>query len=157
MKKLQKGFTLIELLVVIAIIGILSSVVLASLTSARAKGNDAAIQSTLSNMRVQAELYYSNNNTYGAVYAVGNCPTTTSSTGTLVASTTSGGLGNLVTDLVKKVGNSAANTRCEITSTGWAVAGTLSSGYGCVDAIGQSIASTTGAIANSISSGVCVK
>ena len=62
MKTLQRGFTLIELLVVIAIIGILSSIVLASLSSARSKGSDAAITSTLSNMRAQAELYYSNNN-----------------------------------------------------------------------------------------------
>lgn len=57
----QKGFTLIELLVVIAIIGILSSVVLASLNSARDKGNDAAVKSNLSNIRAEAELYYDDN------------------------------------------------------------------------------------------------
>jgi prepilin-type N-terminal cleavage/methylation domain-containing protein len=53
-----RGFTLIELLVVIAIIGILASVVLASLNSARDKGADAAIKSNLNNARAQAELSY---------------------------------------------------------------------------------------------------
>ncbi len=56
----KKGFTLIELLVVIAIIGILSSVVLASLNSARSKGSDAAVKANLSSIRAQAELQYDN-------------------------------------------------------------------------------------------------
>lgn len=63
-----RGFTLIELLVVIAIIGVLASVVLASLNSAREKGKIAAIKSTLKNMQTQAEITYSNTGSYASTY-----------------------------------------------------------------------------------------
>ncbi len=63
----ETGFTLIELLVVVAIIGILASVVLASLNSARQKGQIAAIKSNLKNMMSQAELLYDGPNNYSAV------------------------------------------------------------------------------------------
>jgi len=62
--KSQKGFTLIELLVVIAIIGILSSVILASLNSARGKGQDAARISNLKSFKLALEMYYDDNNGY---------------------------------------------------------------------------------------------
>ncbi|MDO8492232.1 MAG: type II secretion system protein [bacterium] len=71
----NKGFTLIELLVVIAIIGILSSVVLASLNTARNKGADAAVKSTLAGIRAQAEIQYDSKGCYTDTAT--NCSATT--------------------------------------------------------------------------------
>lgn len=65
MKKFdRRGFTLIELLVVIAIIGILSSVVLASLNSARQKGRDARRVADIKQLQLALELYYDANGRY---------------------------------------------------------------------------------------------
>ncbi len=60
--KQRRGFTLIELLVVIAIIGLLSSVVLASLNTARAKARDARRVSDAKQVQTALEFYY---NDYG--------------------------------------------------------------------------------------------
>lgn len=138
--KSNKGFTLIELLVVIAIIGILSSVVLASLTTARSKGTDASIQNQLSNMRAQAELYYSSNtNSYGSAT---NCNEG------MFASTTTNGLGKFVTGITSAY--SSANVTCGSTATTWYTTAKLMDGRTwCVDSNGKS-ASTTA------SGGVCL-
>jgi prepilin-type N-terminal cleavage/methylation domain-containing protein len=58
------GFTLIELLVVIAIIGILSSVVLASLNGARLKGRNAKRLSDMRQIQIALEMYYNSNGSY---------------------------------------------------------------------------------------------
>ncbi len=64
MFRTKRGFTLIELLVVIAIIGILSSVVLASLNSARQKSRDARRIADIKQLQIALELYYDSNNNY---------------------------------------------------------------------------------------------
>jgi len=146
MKK-NKGFTLIELLVVIAIIGILSSVVLASLNTARDKGNDAAVKANLANIRAQAEIFYDDatqgNQTYGTESA------TCSTAGSLFAS-------NPVSDAIASAetasGGSAACTSSDKTTTpaldatSWAIQVPLKSDstkYWCVDSGGISKEVTT--------------
>ena len=60
----RAGFTLVELLVVIAIIGILASVVLVSLNSARGKARDARRISDLHQLSLALENYYDSNGQY---------------------------------------------------------------------------------------------
>ena len=74
----SRGFTLIELLVVISIIGLLSSVVLASLSSARAKAKDAAIKQNVAQMTRLMALNYSDYGSYTQLqsswdYSSANC------------------------------------------------------------------------------------
>ena len=71
-KNTQKGFTLIELLVVIAIIGILSSVVLASLNSARLKARDAKRISDVKQLQLALEMYYNDFSNYPTVASDAN-------------------------------------------------------------------------------------
>jgi prepilin-type N-terminal cleavage/methylation domain-containing protein len=138
-KNLNKGFTLIELLVVIAIIGILASVILASLNTARAKGADAAVKADLSNARAQAEIYYDNQNPNGY-------------TGVCTATTANSGIVSMIADAALKAGTtvgapSAAQTAygsstgaavCKDASTTWvaSVQEKSVSKFFCVDSTG---------------------
>jgi prepilin-type N-terminal cleavage/methylation domain-containing protein len=159
MKKtyLDKGFTLIELLVVIAIIGILSSVVLASLNTARAKGADAAIKGNLNGIRSQAELYYdSNNSSYGAesVACTSGIFNADPNIKAGIASAVSAG------------GSAAAcfssdNTTAVTNATSWAVSVPLKSNSAlkwCVDSSGTATTTATGATGpatNAVGLAVC--
>ncbi len=64
----KRAFTLIELMVVIAIIGILSSIVMVSLGSARAKARDSQRISDLKNLQLTLSEYYNDNNTYPVTF-----------------------------------------------------------------------------------------
>jgi len=63
-EKSGKGFTLIEILVVVAIIGMLSAIILASLSASHARGRDAKRVSDLNQLRLALQLYYDANQNY---------------------------------------------------------------------------------------------
>jgi prepilin-type N-terminal cleavage/methylation domain-containing protein len=63
-RKTTTGFTLIELLVVISIIGFLSSIVLASLATARNKAKASASVSAMLQIKNAAELYRTSTGSY---------------------------------------------------------------------------------------------
>jgi len=62
----KKGFTLIELLVVIAIIGILATIVMVSLNTARAKARDARRISDVRQVQLALQMYYDSTGSYPA-------------------------------------------------------------------------------------------
>ncbi len=133
LKNSKKGFTLIELLVVIAIIGILSSIVLASLNSARSKGSDAAIKANLANIRTQAEIVYDNTNPNSYVNV---CADPTFLAGLTAAANA---LGGTVVSVLTTAGT-ASTVICHETATAWAAASPLKSNSAnswCVDNSGD--------------------
>lgn len=138
----RRGFTLIELLVVIAIIGILSSVVLASLNSARNRGADAAVQSNLANARAEAELYYDSGtaNSYDNVCAV----TGTNVIGDNVRAADSAFDGTPPASYADATAASNTTGACHDSASAWAAAVPLKAGgYYCVDSTGASKSVTT--------------
>lgn len=63
----SRGFSLVELLIVITIIGILSTIVLSSVSNGRARAYDSKVKQQLVSFRTAAEIYFINQlpNTYG--------------------------------------------------------------------------------------------
>jgi len=120
----KRGFTLIELLVVIAIIGILSSVVLASLNTARTKGQDAKMKSEMSGIRAAAEIYYDNGQTYSNLFTGNNtCASADAS----------------VDAYLDSIVPASAAESCFSAASGYAAAMTLPSGaFWCVGSTGDS-------------------
>ncbi len=149
---------MIELLVVIAIIGVLSSVVLASLNSARNKSANAAIKSNLVNFRVQAELIQDNrliagNSGYANIglAANSNCPSSAGNT-TIFNISGNPGTYNFIESARNAAGGNLTAAKCVSLpvigpATSWLIQVSLrtpetingtSYGFWCVDSTGAS-------------------
>lgn len=159
---MKKAFTLIELLVVIAIIGILSAMVLVSLSTARNKAKDTRVQAAVSQYRAAAEMYFAANGKYYV-----------SSTDNVCAGADAYGLQNLRKDITLQLTGTAETTfaGCDVTTTGdkWSLITKLPSFTGasvavsattagnnpgvCVDSTGQ--ANTYKSTVGTTSSNVC--
>lgn len=134
----SRGFTLLELLVVIAIIGILSSVVISSVSSARTQAYDAKVKAQLSNIRSSAELYFNSRLSYGTVtYWTANGTSTNGCQAGMFQDTASG-MQPLTISVNYPVGENTIV--CNSSGAAYAVSDNLSatSTWWCVDSSGAS-------------------
>jgi prepilin-type N-terminal cleavage/methylation domain-containing protein len=112
-KNKTKGFTLIELLVVVAIVSLLSSIVLASLNSARKKAKDTAIKSAMSEVSNLMALNFNDFGSYCQIHPSG-WVNGSSGTNTCDYLLSSGGFyntyGQKARDLCQNIFNNASNS-----------------------------------------------
>ena len=138
----KSGFTLIELLVVVAIIGLLASIVLTSLSTARTKSRDAAIKSQMEQARKQAALFFANRGSYTNTGSashqdtIGECNLLLN---TVFDDALSDGIGVMMNSIQSTI--PSGRTFCAVYADSWALALPLHSPTGsntgwCVDAGG---------------------
>ena len=148
----HRGFTLIELLVVIAIIGLLASIILATLGVARDKGTDSKVKAELNSIHTQTEIYANaNNNSF-----IGMCTTVG---GVSVANLVSiaAAATNSTVDAVTANAGAYNHVSCHEGSSTWAVDAPLSNSSAsaprmwCVDSGGVARLESAGLLAGATS------
>ena len=133
----NKGFTLIELLVVIAIIGILSGLIVVSMSGAQNAAKDSRIKATMDQLRATAEIFkiQQSTPTYGTISGGTACGSTgTPLTGTFLVEL---GEGDRLCDDIQTTYSTGA-LLIHSGATGYCVQKTLNTGFWCIDGTGYS-------------------
>jgi type II secretion system protein G len=149
----KKGFTLIELLVVIAIIGILSGLIIVSMSGAQNAAKDARIKSAMDQFRSSAEIYKLQNGNYGttavAVAALTTSPCTVVATSLLATGSDTKAL----CDDIQSQGTGALNVYAAAAATAYCISKVLPGGQiWCLDSSGYVGCIGTGCV---LTSGGC--
>ncbi len=141
----KKGFTLIELLVVIAIIGILSGLIIVSMSGASNSAKDARIKEDMDQMKSVASIYLFTTGattSYGTATVLGSCATAG------FATSTDGAL--LCTDINAQGGTAAVLNISTTPAYCFSKALNTGSLYNCVDSTGTTKTSTTAICASGV-------
>lgn len=154
----SRGFTIMELLVVIAIIGILSTVVLIFIRSARDDARAVSAKSQLSQIRSQAQIFYnSHSRKYNTGLPIDNtgagdvCVSEGPGNQSLLNSDVDGSVNELMLGIQHSLGPSLSNTlKCYVSADLYSFSATLNDEGDtfCVDSSGDpevgSVATDTG-------------
>ena len=129
----KKAFTLIELLVVIAIIGILSGLIIVSMSGAQNAAKDVRVKAAMDQFRSSAEILNLTTGSYGTTVALDAC---TVASGTILPSATADTT-LLCNDLQSSSSGGAGALMIAATSTAWCIEKVLPSGGAwCLDSGG---------------------
>lgn len=132
MAKAWPGFTLIEFLLIIAIISLLATISIVFLSQSRSKALDSSIKANLSQVRQEASLIYTQDNSYSALCESGSPPTLNNNNDVLA---------RIEEEVYKRNGNTDVICHAEVEGK-YCVQSYLASGYFCVDSTGRAVTAT---------------
>ena len=151
----KKAFTLIELLVVIAIIGILSGLIIVSMSGANNSAKDARIKADFDQLRTTAELYkLTTAQGYGycmsgaaSCAAIVSAPGSASALSTFMDSATDGS--KLYSDIAAQGGTNRVMF-ISVSGAAYCIQASLNSGGWCIDSNGNNGAASVSCAAGNV-------
>jgi hypothetical protein len=124
---------------------VLAAIVLASLSGAKGRGNDAGLKGNLGTIQVQGTLYHSIGNKYTALPGITTDCTTSDTVFKDTTTTVDDIIGIAIQGAIKNANGGSAGVYCRVKSSAFVVAAQLSTTgkYWCVDSAGAQVEKTS--------------